>query len=219
MKIYSVNDPEFKEYGHVVDGYEAEKKAIMDALAENTPCPEEGTGYVPEEPAIQNLDAAKKIAPSLFGGIPVEFGWCNGHNTKLNCLEYHRNSEFNLGTEDFILLLAKQSDMTDWKLDTKAVKAFKVPAGTLVEVYATTFHYAPARHRRIKASASLWHCLREPMSEPVRQPAGHPRTGFSSHRINGSLLIKMRQRQRTEPGSGLQGRTSILRTRSDAQKQ
>lgn len=150
MKIYSVNDPEFREYGHVADGYEAEKKAIMDALAENTPCPEEGTGYVPEEPAIQNLDAAKKIAPSLFGGIPVEFGWCNGHNTKLNCLEYHRNSEFNLGTEDFILLLAKQSDMTDWKLDTKAVKAFKVPAGTLVEVYATTFHYAPCQASKDK---------------------------------------------------------------------
>ena len=29
------------------------------------------------------------------------------------------------------------------KLDTAKVKAFRVPAGTLVEVYATTLHYAP----------------------------------------------------------------------------
>ena len=31
----------------------------------------------------------------------------------------------------------------DGKLDTGKVKAFRVPAGTLVEVYATTMHYAP----------------------------------------------------------------------------
>lgn len=73
----------------------------------------------------------------------VQLGWCNGHNTKLNCLEYHRDSEFNLGTENFILLLAKQSEITDGVLDTAKVRAFWVPAGVMVECYATTLHYAP----------------------------------------------------------------------------
>ena len=72
-----------------------------------------------------------------------ELGYCNGHNTKLNCLEFHRDSEFNLGTDDFILLLATLSDLEDGELDTAKVKAFKVPAGVMVEVYATTLHYAP----------------------------------------------------------------------------
>ena len=31
----------------------------------------------------------------------------------------------------------------DGALDTAKVKAFRVPAGVLVEVYATTLHYAP----------------------------------------------------------------------------
>ena len=84
-----------------------------------------------------------EVSKHLFGGMPVQLGWCNGHNTKLNCLEYHRDSEFNLGTEDFILLLAKMDDITDGKLDTAKLKAFRAPAGTLVEVYATTLHYAP----------------------------------------------------------------------------
>jgi hypothetical protein len=75
--------------------------------------------------------------------MPVQLGWCNGHNTKLNCLEYHRSSEFNLGTEDFILLLARMEDIKNGKLNTAKVKAFLVPAGNLVEVYATTLHYAP----------------------------------------------------------------------------
>ncbi len=141
MKIYSIYDPLFAEYGRIVDGVEVDE--IVDALNKYTPLPEEGTGYVPEEPALQNLPAAKKLAPTLFGGQPVEFGWCNGRNTKLNCLEYHRNSEFNLGTEDFILILAKQCDVKDWKLDTATCKAFRAPAGVLVEVYATSLHYAP----------------------------------------------------------------------------
>jgi len=75
--------------------------------------------------------------------MPTQLGWCNGHNTKLNCLEYHRDSEFNLGTEDFILLIAKQDEIVDGILDTAKVKAFRVPAGVLVECYATTLHYAP----------------------------------------------------------------------------
>ena len=84
-----------------------------------------------------------EISEHCYGGMPVQLGWCNGHNTKLNCLEYHRDSEFNLGTEDFILLLARQDEIENGVLDTARVKAFRVPAGVLVEVYATSLHYAP----------------------------------------------------------------------------
>ena len=165
MKIYSVNDPEFKPYGRVVTGLEAAKAEILQALA-TTPLPE-ATDYVAEEPVLQELPAMVEVSEHLFGGMPVQLGWCNGHNTKLNCLEYHRDSEFNLGTEDFILLLAKMDDITDGKLDTAKVKAFRAPAGTLVEVYATTLHYAPchvdpAKGFRVLADggddAQLWAC-------------------------------------------------------------
>lgn len=142
MTIHSVTDPAFAPYGRVVTGYEAECRAVTRALTAFTPLPE-GTGYLPEEPVLQNLPESVVLGRSLFGGMPFQMGWCNGHNTKLNCLEYHRDSEFNLGTQDFILLLAKQDEIVQGKLDTGKVKAFRVPAGTLVEVYATTLHYAP----------------------------------------------------------------------------
>lgn len=142
MTIYPVTSPEFARYGRVISGYEGECAAITGALNAHTPLPE-ATGYVPEEPALQQLPQAQVLGGSLYGGMPVQFGWCNGHNTRLNCLEYHRDSEFNLGTEDFILLLAKQEEIENGQLDTARVKAFRVPAGVLVEVYATTLHYAP----------------------------------------------------------------------------
>ena len=84
-----------------------------------------------------------EVSEHLYGGMPVELGWCCGHNTKLNCLEYHRDSEFNLAAEDAIVLLARQDEIEDGLLDTAKVKAFKVPAGTMVEFFATTLHFAP----------------------------------------------------------------------------
>ncbi len=142
MKIYSIYDAEFAEYGRIVEGIDT--KPFVDALNEHTPCPD-GTDYVPCEKALQTLPCAGEVGKSLFGGLPVQFGWCNGHNTKLNCFEYHRSSEFNLGTTDFILLLAKEHEIKDGKIDSSVTKAFKVPAGVLIEVYSTSLHYAPCQ--------------------------------------------------------------------------
>ena len=140
MKIYSVTDPEFKSYGKVLQGYDtAELCAAMEAI----PMPEEGTAY---RPGIESLEACAVFAQlrdRAYGGMPIQLGMCWGHNTKLNCLEYHRDSEVNIGTRDFILLLAREEEIADGVLDTGKVKAFRVPAGVPVEVYATTLHYAP----------------------------------------------------------------------------
>ena len=139
MKILSVYDEAFRPYGRVVEGYPVE--GILKALAE-TPCTD-AVVYEPRIEALHQAENAEAIGNALYGGMPFQFGFCNGVNTKLNCLEFHRDSEFNLGTEDFILLVAKQDDIVDGVLDTAKVAAFKAPAGVLVECYATTLHYAP----------------------------------------------------------------------------
>ena len=140
MKIYSVYDPEFKPYGQVMTGYDtAELTAAMNAI----PLPEEGVAY---EPGIESLEACavfEELRDRAYGGMPIQLGMCWGRNTKLNCLEYHRDSEVNLGATDFILLLAKADQIENGLLDTAKVKAFRVPGGVPVEVYATTLHYAP----------------------------------------------------------------------------
>ena len=140
MKICSVYDAEFARYGRVHSGIES---AALLREMEKIPLPESGTAYEPSIAALEACEAFADYRTSVFGGMPVQLGMCWGRNTKLNCLEYHRDSEFNLGLGDFILLLAKQDEIEDGVLDTAKVKAFRVPAGVLVEVYATTLHYAP----------------------------------------------------------------------------
>lgn len=141
MTIYSVYDEAFRPYGRVVSGLPCEE---LLAAMETIPLPESGVAYEPAIPELEQCgDAFATFRGRGFGGMPVQLGMCWGHNTRLNCLEYHRDSEFNLGTGDFILLLARMEDVRDMMLDTARVAAFRVPAGVLVEVYATTLHYAP----------------------------------------------------------------------------
>ncbi len=140
MTIHSVYDPAFRAYGQVLEGYETDE--LLKAM-EAIPLPEEGVAY---EPGIGSLEACGVFADfrdRAYGGMPIQIGMCWGRNTKLNCLEYHRDSEVNLGTGDFILLLAKQDEIENGMLDTEKVRAFRVPKGVPVEVYATTLHYAP----------------------------------------------------------------------------
>ena len=139
MKIQNVFDAAFKKYGKVITGLDCSD--IIAAMAA-TPCPNEVV-YVPGEKALEDCVSAKDIAYTLYGGMPVQIGYCNGNNHKLNGLEYHRDSEVNIAVTDLILLIGSEQDIENGKYDTSKVEAFLVPAGTVIEVYATTLHYAP----------------------------------------------------------------------------
>ncbi len=140
MKIYSVFDEEFRPYGKVLTGYDTDK--LVEAM-EDIPYPPSGTSYEPSIDSLEGQDIFSALQDRAYGGMPIQIGMCWGHNTKLNCLEYHRDSEINIGDTDFILLLAKSEEIIDGRLDTKSVKAFSAPKGAVVEVYATSLHYAP----------------------------------------------------------------------------
>ena len=108
MKVYSVFDEAFKPYGKVLEGYDTtELMAAMEKIA----LPESGTAYESGIASLEECRIFKCFQDRAYGGMPVQLGMCWGHNTKLNCLEYHRDSEVNIGTTDFILLLAKEDEI------------------------------------------------------------------------------------------------------------
>ena len=127
MQIYEVTDPLFKEYGKIIDSVE-----LTELLAEmkHTPVPEDVV-YVASEPKLEALAVMKELTDKTYGELPIQIGYCNGHNRKLNALEYHRSSEVDVAATELVLMLGKQQDITEeFTYDTSKVKAFRVPAGT-----------------------------------------------------------------------------------------
>ena len=142
MEQISVFDPRFAPYGQVLEGYDFSE--LIQVLEEKTPCPEDGTVYVASAPELEILPIAEEVRDRGFGGMNVQIGYCNGVNTRLTCLEYHRTSEIDIAGTDMVFLVARQPEIENGVLTTDKVKAFFIPKGTAVELYATTLHYAPA---------------------------------------------------------------------------
>ena len=93
MKIQQVEDKAFSTYGRVLEGYAL--SPLLKAM-EHTPLP-----------------VAKAFKDRAFGGLPIQVGFCNGFNTYLNAVEYHRSSEINVAVTDMILLVGRQQDITE----------------------------------------------------------------------------------------------------------
>lgn len=146
MKIQSVFDDAFKTYGRVVDGYDY--ALLLERLEATTEKPADSVIYVPSASQLEDTPAYPQLRDNCYGGMPIQIGYCNGTNTKLNCFEYHRDSEINIAADDAIFLLARQQDIIDGKIDSSKTEAFHCPKGTAVEFYATSLHYAPCSAKK-----------------------------------------------------------------------
>ena len=140
MKVKQVTDTSFRKYGKILTGIDFSE--IYNVL-EEMDYPED-VEYAASFGPLEEPEFRQKLSNTLYGELSVEIGYCSGHNKMLNALEYHRSSEANVAVTDIILLLGHKSDITeDFTYDTAQLEAFFVPAGTAVELYATTLHYVP----------------------------------------------------------------------------
>lgn len=140
MKILPITDPAFRKYGRLIDNVDLTE--LVEVLGKQ-PVPE-GVVYEPSVEALEATSAMEALTRVTFGEMPIQIGYCNGHNELLNAVEYHRNSELNIAATDAILILGMQQDIEEgFTYDTAKMEAFLLPAGKGVEIYATTLHYAP----------------------------------------------------------------------------
>jgi len=141
MIIKKVTDIDFEKYGQVLKNYDCSE--IIEKMKSITPLPSDVI-YEPSIKELEDLKIAEDLRIREFGELPIQIGYCNGNNYMLNAVEYHRSSEINIAVTDLILLIGCQQDIEDdYSYDTANIEAFMVPAGTIIEVYATTLHYAP----------------------------------------------------------------------------
>ena len=134
MKIYEVTDEKFRRYGRVLKMLDT--TGLVEEL-KKVSIPQEVV-YEPSVQALEALPITQILQDQVYGELPVQVGYCIGNNHKLNAVE------INIAATDAVLIVGSQQDVTDdFYYDTEKMEAFRVPAGTAVELYATTLHYAP----------------------------------------------------------------------------
>ena len=189
-----VTDKEFAVYGRILD---VDVKEFVDVMKE-VPVVSEGTMYEPSVGAFEELPLAKTLEEESFGFLPIEFGHCSGYNNKLNALEYHRSSEIDIAATDLILLVGRQQDidLSSYTYDTALVEAFFVPAGTAVELYATTRAVLTAKNFAAASSfrKEPTRLCRKRLTTAAKMPCSLPS-------ISGSSLMKRAGCKRMRPGS------------------
>lgn len=141
MEVKNVSDKSFKKYGKIIENYDVTE--ICNVMSLHTSIPD-GVIYEPSVKVLEDTKIFNELEKCEYGDLPIQIGYCNGVNHYLNAVEYHRSSEINIAVTDLILILGLQSDIEDdFTYETSKMEAFFVPKGTMIEVYATTLHYAP----------------------------------------------------------------------------
>ena len=140
ITFFDVTDKEFATYGKVISGLDVSDITKAAKKISNNIT---GSAYYPSVAEFECLPIAKEIRNEFFGTLPAQIGYCHGHNNLLNATEWHFSSEINIAVTPIVLILGHIWEVEDNKIDVSKFKAFYLPAGTAVEVYATTLHYCP----------------------------------------------------------------------------
>lgn len=143
VPVLSVTDPAFASYGRIVAGYDL--SGLISYMENHTEIPESGNIYTASVPEMEQDPAVDQIQSVLYGGMPVEVGYCNGRNTTYNGFEYHKGSEINVAVTDFMLVLGHTWLIRDNTYRVEDAQVFFVEKGTAIEMYQTTLHLSPCR--------------------------------------------------------------------------
>ena len=144
LGIQPVSDSTFGPYGHILGDYDAgEMIARAEAIVPTSP-------DVVYEPSVGALEAPTAlnwaIARQVYGGMPLQVGWCYGQNLQMDALEYHKGTEVLVCVTYAVLLVGHLGDVVygdEITYDARKVAAFYAPAGSVVEFPSWTLHFAP----------------------------------------------------------------------------
>ncbi len=140
IPLFDVTDQAFATFGRVIKGFDA---AELIAAAKKISPPESGSSYLPSVEAFESLETAVEIKNEFFGSLPTQIGYCCGHSNFMNATEWHTSSEINVAVTPLVLILGHLWDIKENTIESSRFKAFYLPAGTVVEIYATTLHFCP----------------------------------------------------------------------------
>jgi hypothetical protein len=141
--LQDVRGEHFNEYGRIISGYDFSE--LVDYVSAETDVPGKGNVYRASVPELERFPVMQRLENEFYGEMPVQIGYCNGRNSALNGLEYHRGSEINVAVTDMVLFLGRLQDVHDDRYDSGKAGAFFVEKGTSLQLYETSLHFSPCR--------------------------------------------------------------------------
>ena len=165
LEIFPVWSEKLDRYGRVVMCDVLGKAAEL--VVQQAEKPESGTFYTPQADFLCDQEMKDEISNQFFGGLPVEIGYCIGHNNNLNALEYHKCNEVLAFNGDVVIFLGRMEDvdMLGGIYRMSQLEGFFVPSGTQIELYPGTLHYGAMETS--KAGFSFVVCLLEGTNTPL----------------------------------------------------
>lgn len=142
IAIHSVSNPLFFKYGNIIKGFDFDECLEIMKIK---PIPEKDNCYVAFDEVMMNTSVATELSHRFYANMPVQIGYCNGNNSKLNAMEYHKGSEIDVAVTDLVLILSDIRNIKNNQLSSSCVDIFYLPANTACELYATTLHFAPCK--------------------------------------------------------------------------
>jgi hypothetical protein len=140
--MLSPDSKDFLPYGYLL---KSDTSALVEYLNKKTGLPAEGNIYVRNDENLIKLKEVASIKEEAYADADIEAGYCNGFNSKLNCLEAHTCPEVDIPATDLVLLLALPSDIENGQIDSRKVKAFYLKKGQSVVLYPYVLHFSPCK--------------------------------------------------------------------------
>jgi len=143
LVIRSVYEPSFDKYGVVMDSVPFER--YFDFLDRHTSIPASKNTYVAHDPVLAAFIGKTPSLSDFSADIPIQVGYVNGQNTKLNALEYHHSPEINVVLTPLVLMLGHTSEIVDNTYNVNRLEIFFIPERTVIKILPTTLHFSPCK--------------------------------------------------------------------------
>ncbi|MBC7236141.1 MAG: DUF4867 family protein [Chloroflexi bacterium] len=182
LGLEDVQAPGFGVYGRLLDTYDAGE---MIARARAILPQAQQVVYEPSVAALEESSSLNmRIMQQIYGGMPIQIGWCYGRNTRMGALEYHKGTEVLICLTDIVLLVGHLGDIrfgAEIRYDAAKVRAYYAPAGSVIEFFPWCLHFAPIQARTEEQFATLVYLPKgtnEPLPFPA-EPVGESRLLFA----------------------------------------
>lgn len=142
LAIRDLADPRFGRFGRVLSEDFSELAELADRITDIDP---QANRYVASLADLEAPPYMERLG-LYFGLADIQIGYCNGPNSRLNAVEWHKSAEIDIAVTDLALLLGSRVDIDEsGHIDSSLLTCFFIPKGAAIELLPEVLHFSPCR--------------------------------------------------------------------------